>query len=52
MKSLRDEIAFSGYKTDLISSERSKDFIQTCLDFIVNEENDFIIEVFNVIVIY
>ena len=42
MKSLRDEIAFGEEKTDLISSEHSEDFIQTCLDFIVSETNDFI----------
>ena len=29
-------------KTDLISFERSEDIIQTCLDFIVREANDFI----------
>ena len=35
-------------KTDLISSEHSEVFIQTCLDFIVNIVNDFIIETLKV----
>jgi len=38
-----DEIACGGSKTDLISSKpQGFDFIQTCLDFIVSETNDFI----------
>jgi hypothetical protein len=45
MKSLRDEslLRKDKNKTDLISSEYNEDFIQACLDFIVNRVNDFII---------
>ena len=45
-----DEIAFGGYKDgfNFIKVE-DFDFIQTCLDFIVNEENDFIIESFKLL---
>ena len=48
MKSLCDEIRFHrDVETDLISSKPlGFDFIQTCLDFIVNKVNDFIIELF------
>ena len=49
MKSLRDEIRLRrDIKTDLISSKpKGFDFIQTCLDFIVNNVNDFIIEMYS-----
>jgi hypothetical protein len=37
-------------KTDLISSRpQGFDFIQICLDFIVNKVNDFIIESFKLL---
>jgi len=45
MKSRPDEILLrKDKKTDLISSKpEGFNFIQTCLDFIVNKVNDFII---------
>ena len=51
MKTLRDEILLrKDKKTDLISSKPlGFDFIQTCLDFIVNNVNDFIIELFKLL---
>ena len=49
MKSLRDEIAFGGYKDGFNFFEAEGfDFIQICLDFIVNKVSDFIIETLKV----